>query len=364
MIYNLKKLKGKKVGIVFGCYAPMHQGHLDVIYKAKKECDAGVMVIVCGYDGDRGEKIGLSLKERFGIIDDFFKQDKLVSVCGINDTELGLPEYPNGWKGWLEEVEINYKQICSKVEERVWYVGEKDYKDYLEKLGEKVVLLDRSENQISATKIRNNPTKYWGTIIAPFKPYFSKNILITGTASEGKTTLVEDLARYFDAPYTSEYGKDFLESSGIDEHCLNKEHYLHFLNKQWYLTARAISSSSNKGVVFCDTDNLITKMYAKYYSTDNRFLLNDIDFKSIEKEADRYTEFYEWDKIFLIVPHNKFVDDGIRCMEHADIKLRNEMFELLISYIKEAGLWEKVVILNGNYYENFKTIVNYVKGLY
>ena len=46
-------LSGKKVGIAFGCYAPMHQGHLDVIFKAKKECVAGVIVIVCGSDDDR-----------------------------------------------------------------------------------------------------------------------------------------------------------------------------------------------------------------------------------------------------------------------------------------------------------------------
>ena len=48
------KLSGEKVGIAFGFYAPMHQGHLDVIFKAKKECDAGVIIIVCGSDYDRG----------------------------------------------------------------------------------------------------------------------------------------------------------------------------------------------------------------------------------------------------------------------------------------------------------------------
>ena len=50
-------------------------------------------------------------------------------------------------------------------------------------------------------------------------------------------------------------------------------------------------------------------------------------------------------------------------MKHSDIKIRIHMFEILCDYIKEAGLWDKVVILNGNYYDNFKKIVDYVKEI-
>jgi hypothetical protein len=38
------------------------------------------------------------------------------------------------------------------------------------------------------------------------------------------------------------------------------------------------------------------------------------------------------------------------------------MYEILCSFIKEVGLWDKVTILNGNYYENFISIVEYVNG--
>ena len=44
-----------KIGITFGGYCPMHQGHLDLIMKAKKENDI-CFIIVCGYDGEeRGD---------------------------------------------------------------------------------------------------------------------------------------------------------------------------------------------------------------------------------------------------------------------------------------------------------------------
>ena len=46
-----KPLKGKSVGVVFGSFAPLHQGHLDLIMRAKKENDGGALVIVCGYNG-------------------------------------------------------------------------------------------------------------------------------------------------------------------------------------------------------------------------------------------------------------------------------------------------------------------------
>ena len=40
------KLVGKSVGVVFGSFAPLHQGHLDLIMRAKKE-NNGSYVLYC-----------------------------------------------------------------------------------------------------------------------------------------------------------------------------------------------------------------------------------------------------------------------------------------------------------------------------
>lgn len=45
-----------EVGIVFGCFAPMHRGHYDLIMHAKKTLPH-VVVAVCGYNEDRGSRL-------------------------------------------------------------------------------------------------------------------------------------------------------------------------------------------------------------------------------------------------------------------------------------------------------------------
>ena len=70
----------------------MHRGHLDVIMKAKKQCDR-VFVVVCGYDDEpRGEQIGLDLNKRYALVTEFFKGDEQITVLKVNDTKLGLDE--------------------------------------------------------------------------------------------------------------------------------------------------------------------------------------------------------------------------------------------------------------------------------
>ena len=50
----------EKIAIVFGTFAPLHQGHIDLIQKAKRSYDK-VRVVVSGYQKDRGQEVGLSL---------------------------------------------------------------------------------------------------------------------------------------------------------------------------------------------------------------------------------------------------------------------------------------------------------------
>ena len=375
MIQNCyqKPLKGNKVGIVFGSFAPLHQGHLDLIMRAKRENDGGALIISCGYHGDKGEPL-MPHSKRYRYVREFFANDDLVAVYSINDTETGVGQ--DNWPGWLEEFEKIWKTAVEpeldisvfpadvRFPDRVWYVGDEEYYDELTKRGEECVLVDRmATNPICATMIRNNPIKNWDRITFPFRRIFSHNILICGTASEGKTTLVQDLGKYFNAPYSYEYAREYMKESCVSDSELDGADFIAFLEGQYNLNKKLINSPANHGLFFADTDSMVTKMYSEYYSMDESCILTPSEYEEIAKTADALTKKCRWDKIFLIGPKNIFHDDHERYMAHADLVIRNDLYEILCKNIKEAGYWDKVEILDGNFYENFTKVVDYVNGV-
>lgn len=358
-------LHGKKIGCVFGSFAPLHQGHLDMIMRAKKECDGGCIVIVCGFEGDKGEPL-MPHKKRYRYVREFFADDPLVFVYAINDSELGCKAYPYGWPEWLKE----FRRICREDAhinpdaELVWYVGDKNYDNDLKNWGETSILVNRFDtNPICATVIRKNPILHWDKITFPFRRIFSTNILIIGTASEGKTTMTADLGKYFNAPYSWEWARDYMRESCVNDWELDSADFIAFLDGQYNLNKKLINSPANHGIFFSDSDALTTKMYAEMYSKDPRFAITPEEYLKVAAVADELTRKSRWDKIFLLAPHGVFVNDNERCMDHASMESRMELYELLVKHMKDAGLWDKVTILDGGYYKNFVTVVNWVKGV-
>ena len=360
----------------------MHQGHLDIIMRAKKENDI-CFVIVCGYDGEeRGEEVGLPLRRRVSLVRQLFKDDEQIKVLEINDTELGIDESMStqNWAIWTGQVWLLIEKYLDKNTQNkyTWYVAEKNYKESIEGLmsvfnhgtalilnpnHSEVVLMDRV-NPISGTEIRTNPLKHWNKIAWTFRPYFSTNILITGTASEGKSTLTRDIATYFGLPYSEEYGRTYMAERCKTDIDLTINDFREFLIGQLRDTKQKIEGPGNNGIVISDTDNLVTLMYAQAYVEDIHIDLTWEDYKVLESLAKTMQRGITWSKIFLLPPKNTFVDDGSRYMAQSTMEERNKNYVKLVKLLKKFGWWSKVEVLDGDFYQNFVRVRDYINLLY
>ena len=351
----------------------MHRGHLDVIMKSKKQCDK-VIVVVCGYDNEpRGEEIGLDLNKRYNLVKLFFKNDEQILVIKINDTKLGIDESmcEDNWKIWTTEVlrkmYIVYPDLYQlKLNYKItYYVAEELYVDYLLKLGQDVQYIQRI-NPISGTEVRKHPLKWFNQIVSTFQPYFVKNILVIGTASEGKTTLVNDISRYFNIPKTEEYGRIYMEERNITDIDLIGNDFHQFISGQYDEYKKAVNNAHN-GVTIQDTDNLVTLMYAKAYVEDSSINIGEKDYRALYQHAKSIQKYFKWEHIFVLIPNNpSFIDDGTRYMKQSSMKERKKNMLKLEKLIEEFGYPEdKMTYLNGGEFEyNFNVVKDYIQSLY
>ena len=305
----------EKVAVVFGTFAPLHQGHIDLIQRAKRQCDR-VCVIVSGYKGDRGEEVGLPLQKRFHYIREGFSNDELTQIYKLDETDL--PRYPLGWEPWLKTALETIKYDAEK-EELIFYVGEKTYQEELEARGFQAHLQERQFG-ISGTLIRENPSKYWKYIAQPFRRQFTKKVLIMGSASNGKTTLAKDLARFYDAPVSLEYAREYQIRNNVRDDELTPKDYYYLLLGQYDQTSKLIDSSANRGLVIADTNSLVTKGYYDYYmevegqETSMTDTFDNLFVSILAKE--------KWDLILFVQPIGSYVNDGFRDMTMADDEIR------------------------------------------
>lgn len=362
------------VGITFGGYCPMHRGHLDCIMKAKKENDI-CFVVVCGYkDEPRAEEISMNLDERYKAVKEFFKGDEQIVVLKVNDTELGIDESmcDSNWKVWHNAVYTQMFPFVAELRKKMndmitcykYYVAEASYQKKIGKnIGYPCVLVPKTID-ISGTKIRKNPLEYWDYIVPTYRPYLTKNILIIGTASEGKSTLVKDIHRYYGLSYTEEYARQYMVDKNITDVDLTYVDFKQFLIGQHAAINTAIHYSGNRGITIHDSSNLTTLMYAWAYANDPDINLTMSEYEHLEAFARCLEHDVRWDRIILIKPHGKFIDDGVRYMKQSSMDERMSNYKKLLELLESFGLLDKVVEVSGTYLENFEFVKENIESFY
>ena len=164
-----------KIGIVFGCFIPLHSGHVSLINRSLSENDKTI-IGVCGKDTDRGKDF-IPFRVRLKLMQQKYQNDNIV-VVPIDDEKLKLDGTftKDNWIKWGNELFQNAS--VNPFDPNIkftWYTGELSYKEKLKDIycNHRIILADRSINTISGTKIRNNPKLYKDEIAPEFLEYMN-----------------------------------------------------------------------------------------------------------------------------------------------------------------------------------------------
>ena len=165
----------QNIGIVFGCFIPMHKGHESLIKRALFENDR-LILAVCGYQAGRGKDF-LDFSTRFKIVTKMFRNDPRVIVVKIDDKKLGLDGTftHENWVLWGNEL-FKQAEISPDSVHFNWYTGESSYVDKLGRIypNHTFNLVDRTVIRLSGTEIRNNPTIHSDDINEDFRNYLKE----------------------------------------------------------------------------------------------------------------------------------------------------------------------------------------------
>lgn len=378
-----KLLKTKNLAVVFGTFAPMHIGHVDLITRAKRENDAA-LVFVSGTNTkeDRGTRVGLHLKRRFRYVREVFHDDELVVVDKLD--EEGIISEQNWFEILHELIKENTDYQFEKI---TFYIGEEKYQkpllSYFENVFNDEYLLGKSDTEssdsiikkevgikiidksiipVSSAEILKKPLAHWRYITKPFRRHFTKKVLVVGSASGGKTTLIKDLGRIFNAPVSLEYARYYQGVHNVRDDELDTNDYIRLFAYQNHQTSNIIDSGSHSGIVFVDTNATVTMAYVDYYLKD---VISEEEYQALNLSYKVAVSKEKWDLIVLIPPKSAYVNDGFRDMSMSSQDIRDDFTNHLIELLKRDGFEDKLLILDSEpdtfFIENYEKTIEAIK---
>lgn len=382
-----KLLKTKNLAVVFGTFAPMHIGHVDLITRAKRENDAALVVVSgTNTEEDRGTRVGLHLKRRFRYVREVFHDDELVVVDKLD--EEGIISEQNGLENWFKILHELIKDNTDYQFEKITFyvVEEKDQKpllSYFENVFNDEYLLGKSDTEfsdsiikkevgikiidksiipVSSAEILKKPLAHWRYITKPFRRHFTKKVLVVGSASGGKTTLIKDLGRIFNAPVSLEYARYYQGVHNVRDDELDTNDYIRLFAYQNHQTSNIIDSGSHSGIVFVDTNATVTMAYVDYYLKD---VISEEEYQALNLSYKVAVSKEKWDLIVLIPPKSAYVNDGFRDMSMSSQDIRDDFTNHLIELLKRDGFEDKLLILDSEpdtfFIENYEKTIEAIK---
>lgn len=317
---------------MLGKFMPLHNGHLALINFAAGQCDK--LIVLVGVTA--GEPIPGPL--RYEWVRAALADQPNIEVR-YTDDEFPQAAGPSRLvsKAWADYFLATAPEITHIFTSEL-------YGDYVaEYMGIAHVCFNEARDivPISATKIRENPVRYWDYIPAVVRPYLVPKVSLMGPESTGKSTLARQLAEHFNTTYIHEMARYMMVNSSECTLELLAE-----IGEQQALGVQRQARLANR-ILFCDSDLETTKVYAQY-------MFGQVpDFPAWVQELHRY-DFYLFPE--ADVP---YVQDGSRLGAHT----RPELRDRFLAALQATGI-PYVVITGTDWGDRLQQAIAAVKARY
>lgn len=331
-----------KTGMYGGSFNPLHLGHVKCIITAAAQCEELNIVIS---DGRARGEVDIRVKYRWLYM--VTKHLPNVRLHILPDDCLTKEDY--GIDMWQADA-IRVKEMVGHHIDAVFCGDDYNDENFYAKCYPESEIIYIKRDDISSTKIRSNPYKYWDMIPLCVRPYYVKKVLLIGGESVGKSTMSINLANYYNTSYIEEAGRELSMKSGTDKMMI-MEDYTEILLTHKMNEIRACETADK--VLFIDTDCLITRFYLEFLDGRTKGKQeNDV-------LADAISGINRYDLVVFLEPDVKFVQDGTR---NTEIERERERYSSRIKEIfSEHGV--EYVTVSGDYNERFNKVTELVDGL-
>ena len=335
-----------KTGLIIGKFMPLHVGHEAMFKWALTECDK-LMIIVLSHDT---EPIAGDIRYTWVMYSDVVRDNKdrvVVHHYTYNPDELDSSSESNiaSSYAWADALKA-YIDCCDIIfgsEEYVRYMADYTYKEY------KFYDVERTNINISATAIRENPIDNWSYLASVVKRTLSLSVCICGTESSGKTTLCNTTStRNKNVTVLPELGRCLVGNSEY----LDKDVLWDVLDMQAKLTYLSEKNPASP-IVFWDTDCITTLSYMCYAGF-------------IEKDKICTKNFPIADIYLFLERDFDFVQDGTRMSENSADELAKSHYDLYTNVfnIKNICVVKNNVALMHQIDKVIEEHKNYIKNVF